>query len=1114
MTINRTTLVRTTLVACALGAVAVTGCSKKSDTDVGAANLTVHQALAITDISSMTVAVTGSGITHPLSVPLVQKGNQFSALISNLPVGTDYVFTASAKDAAAVELYHGAVTAQTIQKNKTANIVINMNQVAAGVAFSNKAPVVDAISSSASAVSYGDLVTIQASAKDPDAGQTALLTFGWTTTCGTLGAPTNVAGTDTTDGTSTVIFTAPSSDNTCTVNLTVTDPKGLKNVASISIQVGAGNARGGAKVTVNPNTYPVISGMDATPVPLVKGAPTTLTVSASDPDGDALTFAWTSPCTGVFGAAAAASTTFTLDAASTATSCDFSVVVTDGHFADGSAKGVITNSLTLPVASPAGIVLAAPVMGLGYQSQDTISGGDLVKLAIVATDPAAGVLTYVWTASSGPAPVVSTPAAIGLDPTLFTSAVTWTAPAGAQDGSSVTITVTATSSVTHQSQSSKLTLNPLNGVCNGQPDGTDCTATAHASNQCVTAATCASGSCVANTSVTCPASTVACQTNACVPSTGLCALSAATNNTPCDDGNACTGVGGTDVCSAGVCTGTAKVCAAPANTCQVATCNTTTGACGSAAAVDGTLCSDNNQCTTTDKCTAGVCVGSGALVCGAGLVCDPALGCTTPAACMSSLYAQKVVPPLLGLANSTDGSVWAVGELFSAAPGYDFGNGVPLITTGSSDIYLAKINPATGLATAAFRFGDGASNDQFATAVASASNGGAALLGTFTGELDITNNYSDGSGPGDNGAGVAGLDFVTSSSAVDVYSVFASDGTPIKTHMANMGTGGLAAIGSNPAQNAYAICGKASALVPAYAASGTGKGILLIPSGAGYTNTAGGGFDIVVAKIDATSGAVLWGRQIGGAGDQACSSVTLDNNGDVILTGTYNNTLNFGGATTALPVVSDTTAAVLYVAKLSGSNGAGILASAWGTTGRQQPKSITVDASSNIILAGALGANIDFGGGHTITNLGLTDAFVVKFNGSLVAQWAFSYGDAVFNQQAASVATSSNGDVYVSGLFSGSLGSLGVSSNGTTTADAFVAHLAAADGSASCANVYGDSSGAQSADYLTVARSATGALLDSVVIGGGYSNAITFGATSLTTSGPGVGASYIARLHP
>jgi hypothetical protein len=481
----------------------------------------------------------------------------------------------------------------------------------------------------------------------------------------------------------------------------------------------------------------------------------------------------------------------------------------------------------------------------------------------------------------------------------------------------------------------------------------------------------------------------------------------------------------------------------------------------------------------------------------------------------TSSYANKIVPPMLGMANGADGTIWAVGNLFTAAPGFDFGGGVVLATTGSSDIYLTKMNPSTGLATAGFRFGDGASNDQFATGVAVASAGGPAIIGTFTGELDITNNFSDGSGPGDNGAGVAGLDFVTSSAAVDVYSVFAADGTPIKTHMVNMGTGALASIGSNPSQNAFAICGAASALVPAYGTgAGTGKGGLLIPAGAGYTNVAGGGSDVFVAKIDATTGAVLWGRQVGGAGDQACSTVTLDNNGDVILAGTYNGDLNFGGATSALANVPGTSAAVLFVAKLAGSNGAGISASAWGTSGRQLPKAITVDASSNIVLAGALGANIDFGGGHAISNLGLTDAFVVKFNGSLVAQWANSYGDAAFNQQAVSVATSSSGDVFVSGLFAGSMGSMGLTSFSTSTSDAFVAQLVGATGALNCAHLFGDAAGAQEADFITVARSATGALLDDVVVGGAYSNAITFGATTLTTVGPGTAAYYITRMTP
>ena len=101
--------------------VTTAGCGGPARTDTGAANIVV-QALQIGDVKSVIVTVASAGLPAPIGVRLVRAGNQFSALAGNLPVGSDYTFTASAANGATppVELYHGAVTNQVIQKNATA----------------------------------------------------------------------------------------------------------------------------------------------------------------------------------------------------------------------------------------------------------------------------------------------------------------------------------------------------------------------------------------------------------------------------------------------------------------------------------------------------------------------------------------------------------------------------------------------------------------------------------------------------------------------------------------------------------------------------------------------------------------------------------------------------------------------------------------------------------------------------------------------------------------------------------------------------------------------------------------------------------------------------------
>jgi hypothetical protein len=1122
-----------TFVAAALGtaaAIGMMGCSQGKDK--GAASVNVN-ALSIGDVASLKVIVQSPTVLNSgLTVSLVKKGNQYSALVGDLTIASDYTFTASAKDASNNELYHGSAPG-TIAKNQTANIVINMNQVAAGQPLSNSAPVIDSITASSLLVSNDDTVSINATAHDPDPNETAAMGFAWTSTCaGSLSNVVTVAGSDSPakDGTSAVTFTAPAAtfSGPCSVTVTVTDAHGLlKNVASLVIQVNPASAQGSAKITALPNTYPVISDLKATPVPLVKGTATTLTVDATDADGDTLNYHWSSTncASGTFGTATAASTTFTLDSASSATSCTFSVVVDDGLFPDGSHKGIITNSLTLPVFSPvANVAAGAPVFGFSYQTEDMVSGGDVVTMEIVSTDGCAGgSIDLEWSDSDGhPLPPIATPDA------PFTSGVTYTAIAGFESQPApVTVTVTATCSLVNSVPATHtFNLIPANSVCAVQAEGSDCTSTARLSNKCVTAATCVSKVCTPTATgvVSCPTSAPGvdqCNANVCDKTSGLCVVGPVTDGTNCNDNNACTF--GVDICSAGVCTyatGHLHVCDAPSNVCLQATCNPATNNCD-VSDHDGVACNDHNGCTgqstlppstgllTPDTCSGGVC-GGAAVTCTGTLVCtsqgDDTHTCD-PKGCMTgNNYAKKWVPPFSGMGVSATGTPWAAGQIYNP---FDFGSG-SVTSSGSADIYLTKLDPATGLATQSFTFGDMGGKDQVASGVAVASSGNVGLIGYFTGEIDFTASNSDGSGPSGL-PGTAGADFLQNSSAIPFYGVFdgASTGafvTPKLVHMVDVGTGALLSVGANPGQNAIAICGKTSKAVTNWSAVGATKGVIT-----GGSAVYGTGMDIVVAKIDASTGAVIWGKQFGGAGDQVCNAVTIDNNGDVIIGGNYNGTLVLGSTT--LPA-ADSSTAILFAAKLNGTTGAPISAASWGTAGRSNVGSVTVDASNNIIIAGSIGASVDMGGGVSMTWAGLTDAFAAKLTTGLVPVWAKSFGDTAYDQTVKSVATSSSGDVYLGGNFEGTLGALGLTASANTALDAFDAQLSGVDGSPLCAKSYGDAAGTQGIATITVARTATGALANSIMIGGSFSSDIQIGSFDLNTGSPGLSASFIARLTP
>jgi hypothetical protein len=470
---------------------------------------------------------------------------------------------------------------------------------------------------------------------------------------------------------------------------------------------------------------------------------------------------------------------------------------------------------------------------------------------------------------------------------------------------------------------------------------------------------------------------------------------------------------------------------------------------------------------------------------------------------------------LKGFAAAPDGTLWGAGNLGEA---YDFvGSGTPVSHPSGTkpEVFVIKMNPSTGGVTEAFGFGytEGSlpqsASGNTVVAVAPTVSGGSTvgIIGSFQGEIDFDQFNQDGSGNPGGTAGTAGVDYLFASSTFSFYAVLNGNSsgtyaTPIRAHMIDLGSGALLAIASNPTQNAFAICGKTNKGVAKYFNNGTSSG-LITPSAATF---GGGNSDLVVAKIDAGTGAVIWGKQYGGAGDQVCESVALDNSGNVLIAG------NYSGSLFSLPDVSDTTGATaqLFLAQLAAADGSLQWASSFaGTTSfRSDAYGLTVDANGNIVMGGSLGSSVDFGNGHVATWTGLTDAFAVKFNAPqgppLVAPnslWVYSDGDPnganPYDQTVETVAVSSAGDVFVGGSFRGALPALGLTDSSNATTDAFMAQLSGANGSVLCAHAYGDARGDQSITTISVARVATGALADSIFVGGVFYSSITLGSKTL-----------------
>ena len=141
--------------------------------------------------------------------------------------------------------------------------------------------------------------------------------------------------------------------------------------------------------------------------------------TATDPNGDTLTYSWTaSPNVGSFADAAALDTTWT---APTATASDQAVTLTI----------TVSDSVLQATAAVSVTVLAVPPPTVS-PTRASVLGGETVGLDGTAVAPAGETLTFAWAASPNVGSFADNTA---LD-------TTWTAPAATEDDQAVTLTLT------------------------------------------------------------------------------------------------------------------------------------------------------------------------------------------------------------------------------------------------------------------------------------------------------------------------------------------------------------------------------------------------------------------------------------------------------------------------------------------------------------------------------------------------------------------------------------------------------------------------------------------------------------------------------------------------
>ena len=168
-----------------------------------------------------------------------------------------------------------------------------------GGCVTNTAPIISSLTPSAESVERGESCTVSCTATDPDDD---ILTYDWSATGGTVSGTGN-----------SVTWDAPDTAGTYTVSVTVSDGKDGTDSDSCTIEVV--------------NNPPVISSLTPSAESVAPGGSCTINCTASDPDGDTLTYDWSATGGTITGTAGSAS----WDAPVAEGTYTISVSVSDGH---------------------------------------------------------------------------------------------------------------------------------------------------------------------------------------------------------------------------------------------------------------------------------------------------------------------------------------------------------------------------------------------------------------------------------------------------------------------------------------------------------------------------------------------------------------------------------------------------------------------------------------------------------------------------------------------------------------------------------------------------------------------------------------------------------------
>ena len=266
--------------------------------------------------------------------------------------------------------------------------------------------------------------------------------------------------------------------------------------------------------------------------------------------------------------------------------------------------------------------------------------------------------------------------------------------------------------------------------------------------------------------------------------------------------------------------------------------------------------------------------------------------------------------------------------------------------------------------------------------------------------------------------------------------------------------------------------------------------------GGGFLTSAGGQ-DIYLVKYSAT-GAYVWSARFGGAQNEVPKGIAIDSADNVVITGFFAGTVDFGGG----PITGSSASG--FVAKYSPAG-----AHLWSrrlSTGSvlDEGTAIGVDGPGNVIVAGGFYGTVNFGGG-SLTSAGSEDIVLLKYNSAGAFLWSKPVGGASDELVMSLAVDSTTGEFVTAGYFSGTVDFGGGRFTSLGSTDAFVARYDSSGGP-----VWSKQWGSSFEDK------AYGVALDrfgDVAVTGMFTDNVDFGGGPITNvGGSGSGDIFLVKL--